>query len=165
MRGQGQRGDDWSMSHQITVKDVPGGPTLSIRAEVSPAGIGRAIASAIGELTAYLSDLGVEPEGAPFVVYHRIDDAGLELEVCMPVAETCDGHGRIVSREIEAATVAWTIHPGPYASEGQAYADLAIWMGEHGYRPVGPPRETYLIGPAETSDESAYRTEIDWPVR
>jgi effector-binding domain-containing protein len=153
------------MAHEITVKDVPGGPALSIRAATTPAAIGPAIGLAIAELKAYLSDLGVEPEGLPFVVYHRIDGAQLDLEVCMPVRERVDGSGRIAPCEIEAGTVAWTIHRGPYATEGQAYADLATWMEEHGYRPAGPPRETYLVGPAETSDESAYRTEIDWPVR
>jgi effector-binding domain-containing protein len=153
------------MPHQITVKDVPGGPAMTIRAETAPEGVGPVIASAISELNAYLSELGVEPDGAPFVVYHEIGGPELDLEVCVPVAEAQADRGRIAAREIAPATVAWTVHLGPPAVEGQAYAELAVWMGEHGFRPVGPPRETYLVGPAETRDESAYQTEIDWPVR
>jgi hypothetical protein len=28
----------------------------------------------------------------------------------------------------------------------------------------GPLREHYLVGPLDTSDESAWRTEIGWPI-
>jgi effector-binding domain-containing protein len=35
---------------------------------------------------------------------------------------------------------------------------------EHALAVAGPVRETYLIGPRDTPDPAAWRTEIGWPV-
>ena len=46
-----------------------------------------------------------------------------------------------------------------------AYAALQGWMQEHGHESDGPPREIYLVGPCQASDPSAFRTELQWPIR
>ena len=49
--------------------------------------------------------------------------------------------------------------------------DIDVTYGEVGARVVanalavaGPIRETYLVGPRDTADPAAWRTEIGWPV-
>lgn len=37
-------------------------------------------------------------------------------------------------------------------------------MGERGLKSAGPSFERYLVGPARTSDQSAWRTEVCFPV-
>jgi uncharacterized protein (DUF302 family) len=69
---------------------------------------------------------------------------------------------RIAGRH--ARPVARTVHQGDYASLGEAYRALDEWVERHGYRPAGPPTETYLVGPADVADPAGYRTEICLPV-
>ena len=38
------------------------------------------------------------------------------------------------------------------------------WIEEHGYKMDGAPRDVVLVGPNDTSDVTAYRTEIVYPV-
>jgi len=37
-------------------------------------------------------------------------------------------------------------------------------VAQHALAVEGPLREYYLVGPQETADESAWRTEIGWPI-
>jgi effector-binding domain-containing protein len=153
------------MQHTVAVRDVEAQPTLSVRTQTGPAGLGAAIGVGIGEIVGYLAELRAAPAGAPAVVYHTFGPEEIDLEVIVPVAPGTPGRGRIEAGEIPAGTVASTLHEGPYEGEREAYADLATWMEEHGYQPAGPPRETYLVGPADSADPDDYRTEIAWPVR
>jgi effector-binding domain-containing protein len=153
------------MQHLIAVKDLEAQPALSLRTQTSPAGIGATIGAGIGEVVAYLAELGTAPVAAPVVVYHAFGPEEIDLEIVVPVVPETPGRGRIVAGEIPGGTVACTRHEGPYEGEREAYAHLATWMEEHGYQPAGPPRETYLVGPADSADPDDYRTEIAWPVR
>ena len=44
------------------------------------------------------------------------------------------------------------------------YGELGTWVVENAMSVAGPVREVYLIGPRDTSDPGAWRTEIGWPV-
>jgi hypothetical protein len=41
---------------------------------------------------------------------------------------------------------------------------LATHVARYERAADGPLREYYLVGPLDTSDESAWRTEIGWPI-
>ena len=80
----------------------------------------------------------------------------------------CDGPietiGRIrpyQSPEVELATI---VHAGSHRSIDLAYGALATHVARHERAADGPLRELYLVGPLDTSDESAWRTEIGWPI-
>ena len=53
---------------------------------------------------------------------------------------------------------------GPYDDSGEVWQALFIWLTEQGYRPSGPPREVFLVGPQLGKDPSEYRSEILYPV-
>jgi effector-binding domain-containing protein len=61
-------------------------------------------------------------------------------------------------------TAASTLHAGPYEEIGAAYAALQAFLQERGHEAAGPPREVYLVGPAQASDPGTYRTEVLWPI-
>ena len=60
------------------------------------------------------------------------------------------------------ATVASTVHVGPYGEIGKAYTALQKWMTDAGRRPAGPVREVYLNDPGSVP-ENELLTEVDWP--
>ena len=44
------------------------------------------------------------------------------------------------------------------------YGEVGAWVATNALAVAGPVRETYLVGPRDTRDPSAWRTEIGWPV-
>src|ERR1700752_2574744 len=80
----------------------------------------------------------------------------------------CDGPIESIGRvqpyhapEVELATI---VHEGSHRSIDLAYGALATHVARYERAADGPLREHYLVGPLETSDESAWRTEIGWPI-
>ena len=63
-----------------------------------------------------------------------------------------------------AAELATTVHAGPYTDIDRAYGTLATYVTQHALAVDGPIREYYLVSRHDTADESAWRTEIGWPV-
>jgi DNA-binding transcriptional MerR regulator/effector-binding domain-containing protein len=80
----------------------------------------------------------------------------------------CDGPIESIGRvrpyrapEVELATI---VHAGSHRSIDIAYGALAAHVARYERAADGPLREHYLVGPLDTSDESAWRTEIGWPI-
>ena len=80
----------------------------------------------------------------------------------------CDGPVESIGRvqhyhapEVELATI---VHAGSHRSIDLAYGALATHVARYERAADGPLREYYLVGPLNTSDESAWRTEIGWPI-
>ena len=90
-------------------------------------------------------------------------DGEFEIAVCMPVAPGAAGGERVAVEEVPGATVASTVHVGPYSEIGKAYTALQKWMTDAGRRPAGMVREVYLNDPG-TVPADELLTEIDWPV-
>jgi DNA-binding transcriptional MerR regulator len=65
---------------------------------------------------------------------------------------------------VPAAELAVTVHRGPHDDLDVTYGRLGRHVAEHALAVAGPVRETYLVGPRDTADATAWRTEIGWPV-
>jgi DNA-binding transcriptional MerR regulator/effector-binding domain-containing protein len=80
----------------------------------------------------------------------------------------CDGPIESIGRvrpyrspEVEVATI---VHSGSHRNIDLAYGALATHVARYELAADGPLREHYMVGPLDTSDESAWRTEIGWPI-
>lgn len=93
---------------------------------------------------AALRDL-LEHAGAPTAVGHRRADA-------TPAAA--------ISEEIGIADALQRYQ----GALGELRATLATHVAEHEVAVDGPLREYYLVGPGDTAEQGAWRTEIGWPV-
>jgi DNA-binding transcriptional MerR regulator len=73
--------------------------------------------------------------------------------------------GRVRVHELPAATMAATVHHGPYVTIGDAHAAILAWVEANGYQIVGPDRELnlYHATPIRRDDPSSI-TEIQYPV-
>lgn len=72
--------------------------------------------------------------------------------------------GRVTAIDVPAAELAVVLHAGPHIGIDLAYGTLAAHVTGHALAVDGPIREYYLTGPIETPDQSAWRTEIGWPI-
>lgn len=155
------------MIHQIHVKQVAPRAVATRRMHTSLANIGHEMQTTLGEIATHVNPPR-SARGVPFAIYHnepfRPDD--IDVELGLPLAEdaTIDAASSAHRRVLPGGSVAYTIHVGDYGTIGAAYEDLYTWLAKSGYRPVGPPRELYLVGPSEGVSPSEYRTEIDVPV-
>jgi DNA-binding transcriptional MerR regulator len=75
-----------------------------------------------------------------------------------------ESRGRVGGLTLPAVELAVAVHPGNHNSVDVTYGRLGRWVTEHALAVAGPVREHYLCGPRDTPDETAWRTEIAWPV-
>lgn len=121
---------------------------------------------AIGELYATLAAQDARPSGPPgAVIPNRFftDERG-ELTVYLPGHGSVRAVGRVESTIIPAVELATIVHAGTHVDVDRAYGALATYVGEHALAVEGPIRERYLVGRHDTSDATAWKTEIGWPI-
>jgi DNA-binding transcriptional MerR regulator len=121
---------------------------------------------AIGELKGTLAAQGVPSAGPPGGVISNVffsDERG-EITIFWPSATLVRPVGRVKPRLLPAVELATTIHVGSHTDIDRAYGSLATYVAEHALAVDGPIRERYLVGRHDTSEETAWRTEIGWPI-
>ncbi|MCH1868537.1 GyrI-like domain-containing protein [Nocardioides sp. CFH 31398] len=65
---------------------------------------------------------------------------------------------------LPAVDLAVATHTGGHDDVDVTYGEVGRWLVRNALAVAGPVRETYLVGPVDTDDVSAWRTEIGWPV-
>lgn len=155
------------MTYQIQLREVEAQPILGIRAVVPTLELVQFFDEASREMQTYLEQQGIRTTGPAMSLWHsapgQIPDAS-EIETCWPIEAPVPSMGRMKYRLLPAGLEACTIHHGSYDDMGNAFEALWQWTQEQGYEMTGPPRDAVLVGPNDTADPSAYRTEIIYPV-
>jgi DNA-binding transcriptional MerR regulator len=72
--------------------------------------------------------------------------------------------GRVHPADLPPVEMAVTTHVGEHDGVEVTYGQLGTWVVENAMSVAGPVRERYLLGPRDTPDPGAWRTEIGWPV-
>ena len=155
------------MTYQIQLREVEPQLILSIRAVVPTLELVQFFEEASREMKAYLEQHGVRTTGPAMSLWHsapgQIPDAS-DIETCWPIGAPVPSTGRMQYRVLPAGLEAFTIHPGSYDNMGNAFDAVWQWIQQQGHEMTGPPRDAMLVGPNDTDDPSAYRTEIVYPV-
>jgi DNA-binding transcriptional MerR regulator len=122
---------------------------------------------ALGELRATLAGQDVPTAGPAGGIYASelfAEERG-RATVFVPVRAPVHPMGRITPLTVPAVELATIQHLGPHDVDiDRAYGTLATYVTEHALGLEGPLREYYLTGPADTPDETEWRTEIGWPI-
>lgn len=120
-------------------------------------------AGAMAELDAVLGPAGTG--GPPGGLY---DDAlfahGRGHLLLYRPADHPPTRGRVHPVRLPAAELAVTTHEGEHDGIDVTYGQLGTWVARNALTVAGPVRERYLVGPRDTDDPDAWRTEIGWPV-
>jgi effector-binding domain-containing protein len=72
--------------------------------------------------------------------------------------------GRVAPLAVPPVELATIVHTGSHADIDRAYGALGAYVTRHALAVEGPIREYYLVGPADTPDDSLWRTEVGWPI-
>lgn len=105
------------------------------------------------------------PSGAPSGLY----DDGLftsghgHVLVYRPTAQP-PRSGRVHPVTLPAVELAVATHVGDHDDVDVTYGEVGAWVVDNALAVAGPVRERYLVGPRDTREPAAWRTEIGWLV-
>ena len=121
---------------------------------------------ALGELRATLSGQHKTATGPAGGIFSNalFSHARGESTIFVPCEGTVRAIGRVTPLVVPAIELATLVHEGSHANIDLAYGSLATYVTQHALAVEGPLREYYLVGPQDTPEESAWRTEIGWPI-
>ncbi len=153
------------MPYDVRITEAVPQLVAATRVHTNLSRIGSDIGTGFGSLMQALGRAGVNPSGAPLIVYHDVIDEETDgdIEICVPVGASFTGDAAVYSRELEGGTVATVTHRGPYEEIAPAYHTLAGWISEHGHESAGPPREIYLNDPQTVPPEELL-TRVEFPI-
>ena len=121
---------------------------------------------ALGELYATLGAQNVVPVGPSGGVFSNdlfTEERG-QATIFVPTPGPVRPLGRVRGAVVPGVDLATILHSGPHTDIDRAYGSLASYVAEHALAIDGPIREYYLVGRHDTADQSAWRTEIGWPI-
>lgn len=121
---------------------------------------------ALGELHATLAAQGITAAGPAGGIFASalFSQARGEATVFIPCDAKVHSIGRVVPLVVPAVELATVVHKGSHANIDLAYGSLATYVARHELAVEGPLREYYLVGPQDTQEMSAWRTEVGWPI-
>ncbi|HKP58485.1 MAG TPA: GyrI-like domain-containing protein [Polyangiales bacterium] len=148
----------------------------SISAELTIAELSRAIDGKFPALFAWLGERRIEPRGAPFIRYNRIDMAKtLDVEFGVPVARDIEPAGEVHAATLPAGRYAVLVHEGSYDGLRTANAALLDWAKQQRIDLDETPTpegdrfacrlETYLTDPRREPNPAKWQTEVAIKVR
>jgi DNA-binding transcriptional MerR regulator len=146
---------------QVALRAVPATTVAAVEDDVDRDDVLNWYAGAMAELDAVVP----KDAGCPGGLY---DNALFEtgrghLLVYRPVADP-PHIGRVHPATLPAVELAITTHVGEHHDIDVTYGQLGTWVVQNALAVAGPVRETYLVGPRDTTEPTAWRTEIGWPV-
>jgi len=150
----------------IEHRRVPTTPAAAITSTVDVGDLLAWYQGAIGEIAATLSARGIVDCGPPGGIYANelfADERG-DATLFLPVIGEVRPVGRVTPMSVPGAELAVITHHGSHADLDRSYGALATYVSDHALAVDGLIREYYVVGPHDTDDESAWRTEIGWPI-
>lgn len=145
----------------VELRSVPETTVAAVEGDVALDDVLPWYAGAMAELDAAVTDAAGPPGG----VYDNalFEEGRGHVLVHRPTAEP-PARGRVRPVTLPAVELAVATHVGPHDDIDVTYGEVGAWVVANALAVAGPIRETYLVGPRDTADPAAWRTEIGWPV-
>lgn len=138
-------------------------PILSIRVKTQIEKLPALIGDSYCKIAAYMKEIGELFSGVPFVAYHNLDMQNLDVEMGFPVTKPMPHKDDIEFKVISAGKIIFCMYRGAYSEMAPVYDEMAKWISDNGYEPVGTAYEYYYNGPEFPENELL--TKIVMPVK
>lgn len=152
------------MHSDITIKEIPSYKVVSRRKIVESYSNEIELWAELGE---FCLKNNLEPEDAPFAIYHDADykEQDVDIEVAMPVSVLRDNQNKYVFRETEnIPQAASLLYTGKYENIDDSFFYLSKWIEENGFRFCGKTRQVSIRGAWNEPNPDNYQVEIVMPV-
>ena len=149
----------------IEIMGLKAEPTLVYKAHTTNAKSDKVIEKGISMVGAYLEELGIEPNGTPFVAYLNCakDWSEYDVEVGFPVAEAVAEKDGMFMSKTHAGKAVVATHSGSHRSLNTTYGKMFEFMGEQALEFTGTFYDYYLTDPATTPTKEM-QTKVIIPV-
>ncbi|GAA0309765.1 MerR family transcriptional regulator [Kineococcus aurantiacus] len=147
---------------EVELRAEPARTVAAVEAVIGDGDVEAWFAGAVAELEAAVGDAVTGPPGGTYDNALFEEGRGHVL-VYLPTAVP-PRTGRVHPATLPAAELAVTTHAGEHDGVEVTYGQLGTWVVENAMSVAGPVREVYRVGPRQTADPAAWRTEIGWPV-
>ena len=128
-------------------------PTLFIRTKTSVENLPSLIGESHGKMAAYLEEIGEYLSEVPYVAYYNMDMQNLDVEIGFPVGKALSGKEDIQAGFVPAGKVVCCMYRGAYSEMEATYGEMAKWIEDNNYKPVGSVYEHYYNGPGFPESE------------
>lgn len=145
----------------VEVRSVPATRVAAVEADLGTDDVLSWYAGAMAELDAALPALPGPPGG---VYDNALFEVGRGHVLVHRPVDDAPRTGRVHPVELPAVELAVATHVGDHDDIEVTYGEVGSWVVANALQVAGPVRETYLVGPRDTDDAAAWRTEIGWPV-
>ncbi|WP_193612081.1 MerR family transcriptional regulator [Nocardioides lijunqiniae] len=145
----------------VELRTVPQTTVAAVQGDVDHDHVLSWYAGAMAELDATVAG----STGAPGGLYdNALFEVGRGRMLVYLPTDRPPSSGRVQPVTLPAVELAVTTHVGEHDDIDVTYGEVGSWVVGNVLAVAGPVRETYLVGPRDTADASAWRTEIGWPV-
>ena len=146
---------------QVELRAVPPMTVAAVEDDVRLEDVLTWYSGAMAELDAAVED----PTGAPGGLYdNALFEVGRGHLLVHRSTDRPPQRGRVHPVTLPAVELAVATHVGEHDDIDVTYGQIGAWLVANALAVAGPVRETYLVGPRDTADPTAWRTEIGWPV-
>lgn len=171
------------MSSEITIKEIPPSPALSIKAEVGTFKMAKIMGPAYEKIMAHYQANNIETteNDIPYCIYHDVDWGAMKqkgllpmiklmffhtwkLEMGIPAKGACSPAENMVSAVFPSGKFLSTIHKGPYMKVSETYNKLIAYAEQNGLSFNSYSVERYLNDPREVKS-SEIQTEVLVPLK
>jgi DNA-binding transcriptional MerR regulator len=145
----------------VELRAVPEATVAAVEADVAHGDVIAWYAGAMAELDAAVG----ASTGVPGGLYDNalFEEGRGHALVYRPTARP-PRTGRVHPATLPAVEMAVATHVGEHHDIDVTYGELGAWVVANALAVAGPVREIYRVGPRDTPEPSAWRTEIGWPV-
>jgi DNA-binding transcriptional MerR regulator len=152
--------------HRIERRRIEQAPAAVIRETLRAKDALAWFLGAMTELSAIVKAQKLSQSGVPGGIFANslFSQGRGEAIVFIPCKGTVRPTARVSGGLIPAAEIATLVHEGSFSNVDLTYGALATYVARHALPLHGPIREYYHCGPQDTADETAWRTEIGWPI-
>lgn len=137
----------------IDLIEQPEQPVIFLRTRTSLEDLPRLIGQSYAMMGNFLRESKQAPSDVPYVAYHNMDMADLDVEIGFPMAAPVMPPEGICRGVIPAGLFATCIFRGAHRDIEPAYHDMTSWIAQNGFAITGPCRESYYNGPEFPEEE------------
>jgi len=149
-----------SLVSEIQVLERPERYTLTVRLRTSAEQLPMHIGQSYGRIAAYLSECGVHPADIPFVAYHNMDMADLDVEIGFVIPRDLPDRDDMKCLKLKYGNALFAVYQGPYQEMKAAYDEIGKFIEENGLIPTGVAYEYYYNEPETPPDKLLTRIEF-----
>ncbi|MFV2038732.1 MAG: MerR family transcriptional regulator [Acidimicrobiales bacterium] len=152
-------------SVEVAYRTIPETQSVAISEHVERVDTAKWCEQAFTELWEVVESHELEPTGPPAGIFPSefITEGEAEIVAFVPVVSAVTS-GRVAGLLVPEGTFAVATHTGPFANLDCCYGPLGTFVAEHNRSAGAPFREYYVDTPTGVEDQSAFKTEVCWPV-